>query len=256
MSPTPVGGRLRCSLKELWIEDQLEFIRLKCVSIRVRCVGWRPGRGQRSQRALPKTTQFGRCRPIGSLPPVGSLPARRNRTVRGKVWQPPRVLFSRWDHDLSRGLLGSAARVAASEVLSLRWRDVDWDGGRINVQSPKTEHHPGKASRIIPLFPELRPILAESFELAPDGAEFVVDGKFRKAARGPGGWLNTNLRTNFEKIVRCAGLQKWPRLFHNLRASRETELVESYPVQVVTSWLGNTPSVAMRHYLMTTSKPR
>ena len=141
-----------------------------------------------------------------------------------------------------------------SEVLSLRWRDVDWDGGRINVQSPKTEHHPGPASRIIPLFPELRPILAESFELAPDGAEFVVDGKFRKAARGPGGWLNTNLRTNFEKIVRCAGLQKWPRLFHNLRASRETELVESYPVQVVTSWLGNTPSVAMRHYLMTTDE--
>src|SRR6185437_14370054 len=44
-------------------------------------------------------------------------------------------------------------------------------------------------------------------------------------------------------------LQSWPRLFHNLRASRETELVESYPVQVVTSWLGNTPSAAMRHYL-------
>ena len=56
MSPTPVGGRLRCSLKELWIEDQLEFTRLRCVSIRVRCVGWRPGRGQRSQRALPQTT--------------------------------------------------------------------------------------------------------------------------------------------------------------------------------------------------------
>jgi hypothetical protein len=44
------------------------------------------------------------------------------------------------------------------------------------------------------------------------------------------------------------------RLFHNLRASRETELVETYPVQVVTSWLGNTPSVAMRHYLMTTDE--
>ena len=56
MSPRPVGGRLSCSLKELWIEDQLEFMRLRCVSIRVRCVGWRPGRGQRSQRALPQTT--------------------------------------------------------------------------------------------------------------------------------------------------------------------------------------------------------
>jgi hypothetical protein len=44
------------------------------------------------------------------------------------------------------------------------------------------------------------------------------------------------------------------RLFHNLRASRETELVEAYPVQAVTSWLGNTPSIAMRHYLMTTDE--
>ena len=27
-----------------------------------------------------------------------------------------------------------------------------------------------------------------------------------------------------------------------------------YPVHVVTSWLGNTPSIAMRHYLMTTDE--
>ena len=84
-------------------------------------------------------------------------------------------------------------------------------------------------------------------------------GTFRSAgnnesAAWPAGWLNANLRTTFEKIVRRAGLQTWPRLFHNLRASRETELVESYPIQVVTSWLGNTPSVAMRHYLMTTDE--
>ena len=139
-----------------------------------------------------------------------------------------------------------------SEVLSLRWHDVDWETGRIVVTSPKTEHFVGKASRVIPMFPELRPILTEAFELAPDGAEYVVDPKFRKAAMGPAGWMNANLRTTFEKIVRRAGLTSWPRLFHNLRASRETELVEAYPVQVVTSWLGNTPAVAMRHYLMTT----
>ena len=94
--------------------------------------------------------------------------------------------------------------------------------------------------------------LIEAFELAPDGTEYVVDSKFRKAAMGKAGWLNANLRTTFGKIVRRAGLEPWPRLFHNLRASRETELVERYPVQVVKSWLGNTPSVAMRHYLMTT----
>ncbi len=140
-----------------------------------------------------------------------------------------------------------------SEVLSLRWQDINWETGRVVVPSPKTEHHGAeKANRVIPLFPELRIILMEAFEAAQEGAEFVVHQRFRKAAMGPGGWQNANLRTTFTKIVRRAGLTPWPRLFHNLRASRETELVESYPVQVVTSWLGNTPTIAMRHYLMTT----
>ena len=140
-----------------------------------------------------------------------------------------------------------------SEVLSLRWQDVDWEAGRIVVASPKTENS-GKASRTIPLFPELRTILDEAFDLAPPGAVFVVDERFRKSAMGPGGWMNANLRTHFSRIVTRAGLTPWPRLFHNLRASRETELVENYPLQVVTDWLGNTPKVAMRHYLMTTDE--
>ena len=72
---------------------------------------------------------------------------------------------------------------------------------------------------------------------------------------GPARWLNANLRTTFLKIIRREGLQPWPRVFQNLRASRETELVETYPVHVVTGWLGNTPKVAMRHYWMTTDEP-
>ena len=34
-----------------------------------------------------------------------------------------------------------------------------------------------------------------------------------------------------------------------IEASRETELVEEFPVHVVTAWLGNTPDVAAKHYL-------
>lgn len=139
-----------------------------------------------------------------------------------------------------------------SEVLSLRWEDVDFAGDRILVRSPKTAHHLDKAQRTIPLFPELRQPLMESWEAAPEGAEYVVDESFRKAAVSDSGWLNINLRTQFERIVRRAGLEPWPRPFHNMRASRETELVEEFPIQVVTAWLGNSPKVALRHYLMTT----
>ncbi len=141
-----------------------------------------------------------------------------------------------------------------SEVPSLRWKDIDWEAGRVLVTSPNTEHYVGGGTRTIPLFPEQVPYLSESFELAPDGATYCIDERFRNAADGPPGWANSNLRTTFTKIIGRAGLESWPRPWHNLRASRETELVETYPVQVVTAWMGNTLTVAMRHYLMMTSE--
>ena len=67
-----------------------------------------------------------------------------------------------------------------------------------------------------------------------------------------GGWANANLRTQFHKIIERAGRTPWPRLFQNLRSSRETELAEQFPLQVVTGWLGNSPKVALRHYLQIT----
>lgn len=140
-----------------------------------------------------------------------------------------------------------------SEVLSLKWEHVNFGTGRMTVPSPKTEHHPGKAYRVVPIFPELRPVLDDAWELAVPGDEYVVGGKtgagYRAAADRPGGWMNANLRTTFEKIVRRAGLVPWPRLFHNLRASCETDLMQHHPIHVVCSWLGNTPAVALRHYL-------
>jgi integrase len=140
-----------------------------------------------------------------------------------------------------------------SEVLSLRWQDVDWDAARIVVQSPKTEHHPGRATRTIPLFHELRPYLEEAFELAPTGAVYVVDARYRDSANTPSGWRNCNLRQQFSRIIRRAGLQPWPRLFHALRSSRETELAATFPLHVVAAWLGNTPRIALKHYLQVTT---
>ena len=82
----------------------------------------------------------------------------------------------------------------------------------------------------------------------------MVDERFRKAAIGPSGWRNCNLRTTFEKIVKRAGLTPWPRLFHAMRASRQTELAETYPSHVVSAWLGNSEDIARRHYLMVTDE--
>ena len=127
-----------------------------------------------------------------------------------------------------------------SEHLGLRWGDVDWDKGRILVTSPKTEHQEGGESRYVPIFPELRPHLMEAFEKAEPGTEHVIT-RCRDA--------KVNLRTQFERIIKRAGLKPWPKLFHNLRSTRETELAETYPIHVVCAWLGNSEKVAKKHYL-------
>ena len=86
-----------------------------------------------------------------------------------------------------------------SEVFSLKWEHVNFETGRMTVPSCKTEHIPGKAYRVVPIFAELRPYLEEAFELAGEGAVYVVGGKvgdgYREAANRPGGWMNANLRT-------------------------------------------------------------
>ena len=93
-----------------------------------------------------------------------------------------------------------------------------------------------------PLFPELRAILDEAWEAAAEGpCMSSATMPTAQAADTPGGWRNCNLRTQFGRILKRAGLEPWPRLFHALRASRETELVREYPIHVVTAWLGNTP---------------
>jgi integrase len=135
-----------------------------------------------------------------------------------------------------------------SEALSLVWADVDWERGRLVVPSPKTEHL-GRPHRVIPLFPLLRPHLEEAFEQAPEGAVFVFPEEYRRRAQGPAGWGGVNLRGTFAKILRRAGIAPWPRVWHSLRASCESDLAQSFPLATVTKWLGNTPSVALRHYV-------
>ena len=130
-----------------------------------------------------------------------------------------------------------------SEPLALRWADVDWERNRVTVHSPKTEHHPGGESRVIPLFPELRPYLEEAWELAEPGTEWIIT-RYRDS--------NANLRTQLNRIIAKAGLTVWPKLFQNLQSTRETELAQRYPLHVVCKWLGNSQPVAARHYLQVT----
>lgn len=39
-----------------------------------------------------------------------------------------------------------------------------------------------------------------------------------------------NFRTRFAKLIAKAGVKPWPKLFHNLRASCETDLAKTHPI--------------------------
>lgn len=131
-----------------------------------------------------------------------------------------------------------------SEVKGMEWGHVDWERGRVLVLSPKTAKFKGKEKRWMPLFPELVEPLREMFEVAKPGEKLVLPMlKGRTAAA---------LVKPMRRAIEGAGLERWPRLFHNLRSTRQTELEARFPTHVVCAWMGNSQAIAQKHYLQVT----
>jgi integrase len=122
-----------------------------------------------------------------------------------------------------------------SESLALRWTDIDWSRNRCRVDSPKT------GCRWVPIFPELLPYLQDAFDAAETGAQYII-AKHR----------GENLGTQLCRLIGRAGLKRWSRVWHNMRASRQTELSQHFPPHVVCAWIGNTMVIAAKHYLQVT----
>jgi len=130
-----------------------------------------------------------------------------------------------------------------SEVLRLKWTDINWQHpARFSVNSTKTARYPGKGSRVVPLFPDLRIELERLFEADSSvGAEFVIT-RYRDPER-------TNLGTQFGRIVKMAGIQPIPRPFDNMRASRSSEVYAEYGPFYESKWIGHSRKIAENHYL-------
>ena len=138
------------------------------------------------------------------------------------------------------GLILTLARFGGlrspSEVAEITWDDIDWDNKRVTVRSPKTIRQ-GKPSRVIPLFSQLASNLTR-FERT-DGL-IVPDAK-------------RNNSQELKRLLTKLDIPIWKRLFQNLRASCETDLIKAgHPAHVVAYWMGHTPAVAMKHYLQVT----
>lgn len=123
------------------------------------------------------------------------------------------------------------------EVFAATWSDVDWKDGKMLVHSQKTERHAGHESRIIPLFPALRRELSASFKESADKSSAIVN------------LSDEQIRLRVEKIIKLAGLTKWPRLFQNLRSSRSNEVVREFGTIAEATWIGHSQRTASAHYL-------
>ena len=124
-----------------------------------------------------------------------------------------------------------------SEPFAMQWQHIDSDRQRITVPAVKTK------LRELPLFPELVPHL-----------QTLQDGS---ADQSPEGYLfprlrifsDANLRKQMTRLIRLAGVPVWPKLFQNIRSTRQTELEERFPRKTVCEWMGNSETVADQHYL-------
>ena len=130
-----------------------------------------------------------------------------------------------------------------SETSSLKWQDINWAENKMLVTVPKLEHHEGKGTRLVPIFPEVRPYLDAAWaEPSTEGDVYVIK-RLRKSS---------NLRTQLSRFIHLAGLPVWQKLFINLRSSMATELVERFPAHVEAAWVGHSTAIAKEHYLQIT----
>lgn len=141
-----------------------------------------------------------------------------------------------------------------SEALLLKWADIDWENHRIKITSPKTEGHDGGESRIVPLFPELKPYLDALWDITPDGTEFVFNDGLNNSNRS--GEDVKNVGALLRKRAAKIGIEITWKPIQAFRQTRENELIRRPDLQpkAVHAWIGHDAKTAADHYLDVTDE--
>jgi integrase len=125
-----------------------------------------------------------------------------------------------------------------SETRALRWENIKWNEGKIEVPCVKTRRHSGRAWRTTPLWPELRTILGALRSTLPNSAEWVIEG-YRNGKANPA--------VQFKRLLTQADIPLYPKLMQNLRFSPTQELIDKvWPEHVAQAWIGHTATRGQR----------
>lgn len=131
----------------------------------------------------------------------------------------------------------------AAEILRVRVSDVDAEGRSIRVVDKKREHS-GHGVRTVPIFPELECVIVAAHGRLPSPTR---DGLLMP---GLGSLTTSAMGQRADRLCESLGIAAWPRFWQNMRATRESELMDLFSLKDVCKWIGNSPAVAMRHYAM------
>jgi|GEM_PF-2366314 len=115
------------------------------------------------------------------------------------------------------------------EAKALTWANIQWGRRRLTIKKGKT------GARDVLMEPQLEAVL--SAVVLDATSDLVCDIS------------EHNLQAKLHKVAALAGLDRWQDPFHGLRRWREIDWVGRYPFNVVTAWLGHSPTVALANYL-------
>ncbi len=141
-----------------------------------------------------------------------------------------RTLYCLWRH----------AGLRQQEPLELTTDAVDLKERRLRVFSPKTERFgESHAFRVVPIVPKLYAELEKQLRDVPANSDRLIWTNRRKG-----------YDVGFVQILKKAGLEKYPKLFQNLRSSCENDWIrDGIPPHVVASWIGHSVKTQEAHYL-------
>ncbi len=122
-----------------------------------------------------------------------------------------------------------------SELLDLRWADIDFERAVMRVRSPKLRNRPASV-RDVPIMPEVEQALLRARQ--EPNSEYVM----------PRLRLHKNLATRATRVLKSVGINPWVKPIQNLRASAETDWMNERGIETATAWCGNSQRVAIAHY--------
>jgi integrase len=136
-----------------------------------------------------------------------------------------------------------------SELKNLRWSDINFEQAVITIRSTKTEHHEGGATRVMPIFGDLRVEIDKLyFDSGNDSTDYVITAIHHAADK------KVSLTAKTNAIIRKAGLGDIPRFYDNCRTSRSNELVRKYGSDLENAWLGHSDKVRKKYYWLQNDK--